>query len=73
MPEVSSFIYGRFSKTIPDKFKSYKYYLENFLKNVLDNPYLKNSEQIIEFLNSDRETFIKNITQIDERVKCPVN
>lgn len=73
MPEVSAFIYGRYCKNIPDKFKSYKYYLENFMKSVLDNPYLKNSEQIIEFLNSERETFITKINAIDAKPKLTVS
>lgn len=65
-------MHGKYSREIADRFKGYKHYLENFLRNVISNPYLKNSEQIIEFLNSERDVFVKRIAQIDEKTQFPV-
>lgn len=64
---------SRYMKHITDKTVAYKFYLENFIISIMDNPYLKNSEQIIEFLNSDKEQFVKKIEEINKKTSFKVN
>ena len=63
---------SRLMKHITDKSVAYKFYLENFIVSIMDNPYLKNSKQIIEFLNSDRDQFLKKIEEINKNTSFKV-
>lgn len=72
IPEVSQKKLKNFKTHISNNKVAEKFYLENFLYSVLDNPYLKNSEHIIEFLNSERDQFRKRIKEIDDKINYPV-
>lgn len=63
---------SRFTKHAINKEDATVLYLEWFVASVLDNPYLKNSSQIIEFLNSDRKTFIKRVNEMDKETSFKV-